>query len=151
MVVFRGVRSTVGLAARSCVQGVTPLDLQGQDQVPRSVLEVLITDTNQAQVLSELRECSFDLPSGVSVDQLPSFTDATASAVWSALSEQKGFNLGPIDMRFRLIASIFPVLVSFVYLFPLELNGVVGQTEHTNKQNKQHKKPTKQKHTKQRK
>ena len=84
MVVFRCVRSTVGLAARSCVQGVTPLDLQGQDQVPRSVLEVLITDTNQAQVLSELRECSFDLPSGVSVDQLPSFTDATASAVWSA-------------------------------------------------------------------
>jgi hypothetical protein len=37
MVVFRGVRSTVGVAARSHVQGVAPLDLQGQDQVPRSV------------------------------------------------------------------------------------------------------------------
>ena len=45
---------------------------------------------------------------------LPTFTNAVACAIWSSISEQKGFDVGPLTNRHRFVVSLFPVLVSFL-------------------------------------
>jgi hypothetical protein len=78
----------------------------------------------QSQVEENLRELRVALPQGACVASLPALSDAMVVGVWSSISEQKGFDIGPLSKRHQLVASTFPVLVSSLDFFAC--HGITG-------------------------